>query len=937
MKIKILISILVCIGLMLCFIACSDEDTGADGNNPTESSAPSQNGGGESKPSEDDKTGYHTVTFITNSDSVIEPVMVERGNPIPVQAKPEKAGYVFDGWYLGEEKWSFISHVVLVDLTLEAKWIANENTVMFNANGGVGTMAGFKMVTDSVACLPNNTYTKAGYTFVGWSTTEGGEVAYTDGAEYTMGTEPSYTLYAVWEISVNGLSFDANGGDGNMTSLAVNSFENVTLPKNTFTRKGYTFKGWATTADGGVEYTDGAEYTMGTEASYTFYAVWEANVYTITYEKNGGTGELKETFTIEDLPLTLSYLDDKTNYVFNCWYRESDFSGEPVLKITEIGNITLYAEYAECTDGLVLRENSSYYSVTGYTGTATKVVIPRSYKGKEVTSIGEEAFHDCTRLKSVTIPNSVTSIGDSAFGSCDSLTSVTIGNSVTSIGDSAFSFCTSLTSITIPDGVTSIGNHAFYYCTSLTSITIPDSVTSIGEWAFLDCTSLTSITIPEGVTSIGTWAFSECKSLTSITIPDSVTSIGNGAFRGCKSLASITIPDSVTSIGNYAFYGCSSFTSVTIPKGVTSIGSSAFAYCSSLTSITIPKGVTSIGDEAFRDCESLTSITIPEGVTSIGGSAFWGCTSLTSVTIPEGVTSIGDHAFHDCTSLTSATIPEGVTSIGFRAFYNCTSLTSITIPEGVTSIGNYAFEDCTSLTSVTIGDGVTSIGEGAFNNCTSLTSITIGDGVTSIGENAFDYCESLTIYCEAESQPDGWDSSWNYSKCPVVWNCNNNEVADDGCIYTVIDGIRYALKDGEASVATQPSNITTAYILASVSYKGQEYSVTSIGEEAFDSCKSLTSVTIPEGVTSIGDNAFDSCKSLTSITIPKGVTSIGHHAFDGCTSLTSITIPDSVTRIGNRAFYNCTSLTIYCEATSKPSGWHSDWNGSRRPVVWGVK
>jgi hypothetical protein len=196
------------------------------------------------------------------------------------------------------------------------------------------------------------------------------------------------------------------------------------------------------------------------------------------------------------------------------------------------------------------------------------------------------------------------------------------GNPVTSIGYQAFGNCTSLTSITIPDGVTSIGDRAFYKCTSLTSITIPDSVTSIGESAFLRCTGLTSITIPNSVTSIGESAFDSCTSLTSITIPDSVTSIGESAFLRCTGLTSITIPNSVTSIGESAFDSCTSLTSITIPDSVTSIGDFAFYKCTSLTSITIPESVTSIGKNAFSVCPSLTSITIPDSVTSIGEGAF---------------------------------------------------------------------------------------------------------------------------------------------------------------------------------------------------------------------------------------------------------------------------------------------------------------------------
>lgn len=96
-------------------------------------------------------------------------------------------------------------------------------------------------------------------------------------------------------------------------------------------------------------------------------------------------------------------------------------------------------------------------------------------------------------------------------------------------------------------------------------------------------------------------------------------------------------------------------------------------------------------------------------------------------------------------------------------------------------------------------------------------------------------------------------------------------------------------------------------------YKIKEFTVpnnvTSIKDEAFIRCESLTSVTIPDSVTSIGELAFYNCDSLTSVTIGKGVTSIGFRAFDNCDSLTSVIIPDNVTSIGDDAFNDCGSLT----------------------------
>jgi uncharacterized repeat protein (TIGR03803 family) len=235
-----------------------------------------------------------------------------------------------------------------------------------------------------------------------------------------------------------------------------------------------------------------------------------------------------------------------------------------------------------------------------------------------------------------------------------------------------------------------------------------------------------------------------------------------------------------------------------------------------------------------------------------------------------------------------------VTSIGYGAFYGNTNITSVTIGTNVISIGYGAFDSCYNLTSVTIPGNVTGIGDWAFEG-TGLVSVTIANSVASIGLYAFDYCPSLTaITVDAD---------------------NSNYCSINGVLFNKTQSILIQYPAGNAAgsyivpgtvIGIGQDAFNSCSNLASITIGD---GVASIGDGAFSDCSALTNVTLPNTVNSLGANAFIDCVSLASVTIPANITSIGPGTFSGCSSLANVVIPNNVTSIGDGAFSGCSSLT----------------------------
>ena len=514
--------------------------------------------------------------------------------------------------------------------------------------------------------------------------------------------------------------------------------------------------------------------------------------------------------------------------------------------------------------------------LTGYTGTATDLILPDSFvaeNGELVTEyfIGNSAFENCTSLTSVIISDSVVGIGERAFANCEMLNSIVIGVGLTNISPTAFNGCHSVAYVSIPaaaipyipksnlttviiTGGDFIPSNAFLNCENITEVVIDDAIMSIGASAFDGCTSIVKATVP--ALAISLIPHTSLKEL----IITSGESIQAGAFE-LNGLEKVSIPSSITYIGEGAFYASSNALDVYVED--------LAAWCN-IAFADYDANPLSTGGKLYVGEQQVTDLVIPGEVTAISPYAFVEG-MFSSIYISDSVAYIGDWAFSGCSQLAYISFGNDVESIGRYAFQNCENLTNVTLPDSIITIGNNAFVGCSNLACVTIGAGVKEIGVGAFSNVPKLEEISVVEQNTQFR-----------------------------SSVGILYNKNSTEL------------IRYA-----------PGKRQMTYFIPD--------GVTHIAEYAFEGCTELTDIFVPESITSIDQEAFAGCESLRWIALPEALESINAFAFADCNEMTNIDLPDSLTYIGNNAFDGCAALltvsfagTIAAwEAITKGQNWKS--------------
>ena len=410
-------------------------------------------------------------------------------------------------------------------------------------------------------------------------------------------------------------------------------------------------------------------------------------------------------------------------------------------------------------------------------------------------------------------------------------------------------------------------------------------------------------------------------SVTNESVTYTVTSITASGFQDCSELTTITLPNTLVTIGGQAFYSCSSLTSFSVPASVTTIESSAFDFCS-IADFTFEESNTPITCDAVIPCSN--HLNLYRNITRTGGLTEGGVKTLT---VGAAVTTIYQDMFSSCTLLSSIdfSAATGLTSIGEGAFYNCgnagndeepvPNLTTIDLSNTkVTSIGDDAFQACSKLKTVTLPNTLITIGGQAFYSCSSLTSFSVPASVTTIESSAFDFCSIADFTFEESNTP---------ITCDAVIPCSNHLN-----LYRNITRTG-GLTEGGVKTLTVGAAVTTIYqdmfssctLLSSIDFSAAT-GLTSIGEGAFYNCgnagndeepvPNLTTIDLSNTkVTSIGDDAFQACSKLKTVTLPNTLITIGGQAFYSCSSLTSFSVPASVTTIGSSAFEFCEALTDF--------------------------
>ena len=559
-----------------------------------------------------------------------------------------------------------------------------------------------------------------------------------------------------------------------------------------------------------------------------------------------------------------------------------------------------------------------------------KVVLPSSLK-----TIGSYSFYDCANLEEVVLPDGLTNIEYEVFGDCKKLTKINIPSSVTSLSSWVFYRCIALKEIDLSTmvGVNSIPEYMFYE-SGLVSVYLPANITNIGNSAFRN-TPLNSIEFEKDsrLATIGNEAFGSTR-LESIAIPSSVTSINNYAFNDCRKLSSIKYVDNcmLSTLGEHVFDGCPIDTFF-IPRRLTQMGNQNFSE--SLKDIVIENGnrFFEFYDGALCSKSSGSLVYVPK--------------NQKSLYLPDYVTTLQDGVLQHHYNLQMVVLSANISSLGASPFYGCSNLKEIyslnPTPPTARSLTN-GFPTASVFISngsrnayVDAGwnDSRITLVENTFSNSISLTSseqslYNIDGGNTAkIGVKVF-----------TDNGPVLSPVTWTSSNTSV-FTVNNGDLTYVGpgtakvTASVTLNGTVYTADCNVTSIQlTDPANsyyLTGQGNLRSLIGEDNKYNIEKLvlvgklsdddrnfikemSRERYENGQYVTGLLKYLDMSELVDtvfwsSAFNNCKSLETVILPNKLQMLESEAFAYCSNIKTFTFPATVTRLGWAALRACNGLT----------------------------
>ena len=276
---------------------------------------------------------------------------------------PIKVGYTFTGWSYDGNTYQSDSEINNLATSGEITFVATYKpityTIIYDNNGGNGTINNQTFTYDEPQELTANVFTKIGYEFIGWNTSKDATTAlYNDlqvVGNLSSTTNDEITLYAIWQANTYTIIYNNNGGIGNMANHLFIYDVAQKLTANVFTKTGYEFIGWSTSSNGEVKYSDKHEVinlSSINNAEITLYAIWEEIEFTIIFDANDGSGSMdNQVFTYDEYKALSENGFIRIGYTFIGWNTNKDATTALYNDLQVVGNlssttndeITLYA------------------------------------------------------------------------------------------------------------------------------------------------------------------------------------------------------------------------------------------------------------------------------------------------------------------------------------------------------------------------------------------------------------------------------------------------------------------------------------------------------------------------------------------------------------------------------------------------------------------